>query len=122
MTQQSVPEIQTVIRSLNNWFGPNLIGEMCGMKGAAPLKKWLVRPPNAEEEARLREGYAVFRALLQGADADIARVWMLGMNPHLIDHSDRGMHDGNPVTEIGLGYGADVMAAVRAFLEDPMLT
>jgi hypothetical protein len=109
---QDVPEIQAVIRSLTDWLGPRLMGEMCGMVGSVPLKKWLVKPPNVEEEGKLRTGYAAFRLIRNAEGVDIARAWMVGMNPHLDDR--------NPLTEIGLGHGRDVMMAARAYLHDPM--
>jgi hypothetical protein len=117
---QDAPEIQVVIRSLTDWIGPRLMGEMCGMVGSVPLKKWLVKPPNVEEEGKLRTGYAVFRLIRNAEGVDIARAWMVGMNPHLENHSACRTPDGNPLTEIGLGYGREVIAAARAYLQDPM--
>lgn len=121
--EENVPTIQVVIRSLTDWLGPGLMGEMCGMAGSVPLKKWLVKPPNVEEEGKLRTGYEVFRLLRNADGVDLARAWMVGMNPHLADHGDHGSdehRDGNPLTEIGLGYGREVLAAAHAYLHDPM--
>lgn len=124
MSTKSVPTIQTVVRSLTDWLGPALVGEMCGMQGAAPLKKWQVKPPNVEEEGKLRTGYEAFQIIRKAEGVDIARAWMLGMNPHLENHSgaDGGStgRDGNPIIETGLGYGRDVLAAARAYIQDPM--
>ncbi len=123
--EQNVPTIQAVIRSLTDWLGPNLMGEMCGMAGSVPLKKWLVTPPNVEEEGKLRTGYAAFRILRNAEGVDLARAWMVGMNPHLVDHRSDGdefQRDGNPLAEIGLGYGREVLAAARAYVQDPMST
>lgn len=114
--------IQAVIRSLTDSLGPGLMGEMCGMEGAVPLKKWLVKPPTMEEEVKLRLGYEAFRIIRNAEGADIARAWMVGMNPHLENHSACRHSDGNPITEIGLGYGDEVLAAARAYVEDPSVT
>jgi hypothetical protein len=116
------PTVQAVIRSLADSLGPGLMGEMCGMEGSAPLKKWLVRPPNVEEEAKLRFGCEAFRIVRNIDGADIARAWMIGMNPHLENHSQCQHPDGTPVTEIGLGYGGEVLAAARAYAQDSMAT
>lgn len=117
---ENAPAIQVVIRSLTDWLGPRLMGEMCGMAGSVPLKKWLVQPPNAEEEEKLRAGYTAFRLIRNEEGADLARAWMYGMNPHLENHSVCRTPDGNPITEIGLGYGREVIAAAQAYLQDPM--
>lgn len=120
-----MPTIQVVIRSLTDWIGPDLMGVMCGMKGSAPLKKWMVRPPNIEEEAKLRTGYEAFRIVRKVDSVEVVRAWMVGMNPHLVNHdedSDPEWVDGTPVIEIGLGYGREVLTAARAYAEDPMLT
>lgn len=116
------PTVQAVIRSLTDSLGPRLMGEMCGMQGAAPLKKWLVRPPSVEEEGKLRFGYEAMRIVRNSDGADVARAWMVGMNPHLENHSECRTDDGNPITEIGLGYGREVLAAARAYAQDPMMT
>lgn len=113
MTKQE-PAIQVVVRSLVNWLGPDLVGEMCGLDGPAPVKRWQVQSPDAEQEVKLRIGYKVFRILRQAEGVDVARAWMFGMNP-LLD-------DANPVTSIGEGNGEAVVAAARAHSEDPMLT
>jgi hypothetical protein len=122
MPESNEPTIQSVVRSLVDWLGPGLVGELCGMVGAAPLKKWLVKPPTAEEEAKLRTGYEVFQMIRRSEGVDIARAWMIGMNPLLENHSECRTPDGTPVTEIGLGHGGDVLAAARAYLQDPMVT
>lgn len=119
---QNVLTIQTVIRSLTDHLGPGLMGAMCGMQGAAPLKKWLVKPPNVEEEGKLRTGYEAFQIIRKAEGADIARAWMIGMNPHLENHQGESSVDGNPIFEIGLGYGRDVLTAARAYAQDPSLT
>ena len=125
MSTQEVPTIQVVIKSLTDWLGPDLMGVMCGMKGSAPLKKWMVRPPNIEEEAKLRTGYEVFRIVRKVDSLEVAQAWMVGMNPHLRDHdenSDPAWDDGTPVVEIGLGDGRDVLTAARVYPKDPSLT
>lgn len=113
MTQQE-PTVQVVIRSLTDWIGPLLTGEMCGMRGSAPLKKWLVKPPTPEEEAKLRTGYTVLRMIRNAESIEIARAWAVGMNPLLGDE--------NPLTVIGEGRGEEVIAAARVYLADPMVT
>lgn len=120
--QEKVPEIHQVIRSLTDWIGPSLLGELCGLPGAAPLRRWLVQPPDIETEAKLRIGYGAFQILRKAEGVDIARAWMVGMNPHLENHSQCRHPDGTPITEIGLGYGDEVLAAARAYVQDPMAT
>jgi hypothetical protein len=120
--QEKVPEIHQVIRSLTDWLGPSLLGELCGLPGAAPLRRWLVQPPDIETEAKLRIGYDVFQILRKAEGVDIARAWMIGMNPHLVNHDGGNYPDGCPTTEIGLGYGTDVLAAARAYVQDPSVT
>lgn len=117
---QNEPTVQAVIRLLTDWLGPGLMGEMCGMQGAVPLKKWLVQPPTFEEESKLRTGYEAFQIIRRAEGVDLARAWMVGMNPHLDNHSECRTSDGNPLTEIGLGYGTEVLAAARAYVQDPM--
>jgi len=120
--KQEPLEIQVIVRSLVNSLGPGLVGEMCGMPGAAPVKRWQVRPPDVSEEEKLRIGYEVFQMIRKVEGAEIAMSWMIGMNPLLDNHSACRTKDGTPVTEIGLGYGREVIAAARAYLQDPMLT
>lgn len=120
--KQNEPTIQVVMRHLSDWLGPGLMGEMCGLPGAAPLKRWQVQAPGAEEEAKLRMGHKVFRLIRSAEGADIARAWMIGMNPHLENHDEGDHPDGCPVTEIGLGYGEDVLTAACTYLQDPSLT
>lgn len=120
--RQPTPAIQTVIRLLTDWMGPGLMGEICGMQGSAPLKKWLVKPPTAEEEAKLCTGYEAFQIIRREEGVDLARAWMVGMNSLLENHSECRTSDGTPVTEIGLGYGQEVLAAARSYVQDPMVT
>lgn len=121
MTQEE-PEIQQVVRLLTDWLGPSLLGELCGMPGAAPLKKWLVQEPDADNAAKLRDGYQAFQIIRKAEGVDIARAWMIGMNTHLENHDGGDYPDGCPTTEIGLGYGEDVLAAARAYVQDPSTT
>lgn len=114
MKQKEVPTIQVVVRSLTNWLGPALVGELCGLNGPAPLKRWQVQPPSVDEEAKLRTGHEVFTILRRAECADTARAWMIGMNPLL--------EDKNPIDEIGHGNGRNVLAAARTYLQDPMIT
>lgn len=100
---QEEPAVQAVIRWLTNSLGPDLMGEMCGLPGAAPLKKWQISPPEPDVEKRLRIGYEVFRVLRQAEGAESARLWLTTANPALDDE--------DPIAAVGQGHGAAVLAA-----------
>jgi hypothetical protein len=110
----SQPGIRAVLNYLTDALGPSLIGAACGLEGAAPLKTWTVRPPNVETEAKLRACYQVTRLLADNEGVDIARAWLIDMNPQLADE--------NPLAEIGKSNAEAVLLAARSYLEDPMLT
>lgn len=122
MTRENTPEIHVVIRLLADWLGPSLLGELCGMPSVPPLRRWLVEAPNETDEAKLRTGYEVFQILRRKEGVDVACAWMIGMNTHLVNHDGGAYPSGCPVTEIGLGYGEQVLAAARAHVQDPSAT
>lgn len=106
------PSIQAVLRYLNDVLSSGLIGVVAGLEGSAPLKTWMVRTPGAEIEGKLLVAYDVVKKIHRAECAQTAFNWMCGMNPHLGDK--------NPALEIGAGNGQEVLAAARAYLNDPM--
>jgi hypothetical protein len=108
------PDVRSLISQMADGLGPELIGAMCGLEGSAPLKTWMIQPPDGEIEAKLRTGHKVFKVLREAEGVDIARAWLMGMNPLLAD--------ANPLFEIGAGHGDTVLLAAWSYLEDPMLT
>jgi hypothetical protein len=103
---QNEPAIQAVVRWLANSLGPDLMGEMCGLPGPAPLKKWQISEPGPDLEGRLRLGYEALRTLRQTEGLEAARLWLTSPNP--------GLGDKDPVVAIGEGHGASVLAAAVA--------
>lgn len=114
MNSPNQPGIRTVLSYLTDKLGPSLVGATCGLEEPAPLKTWTVRPPDVETEAKLRMCYQVTKLLTEREGVDIARAWLIGMNPQLADE--------NPLAEIGRGNGNAVLLAAKSYLEDPMLT
>lgn len=103
------PDIRSVISALANDLGPELIGLMCGLETPAPVKTWMVKPPNVQIESKLRIGHKVFSGIARVDGPDVARAWCLGMNPQLDDH--------NPLMQIGSGLGHKVLQAARTYVE-----
>lgn len=108
------PTARAVILRLTDVLGPALVGAVAGLEGPAPVKTWMIRPPDAGKETRLRVAYEVVEMIAEIESAEVALIWMCGSNPLLDDR--------NPAFEIGRGGGDAVLKAARAYLKDPMLT
>lgn len=112
--EKRVPSVKEVVHRLVDVLGPTITGVTAGLPGPAPVKTWMVRPPNVEQEAKLRTAYEVVELIAANESPEIALIWMCGMNPHLADD--------NPAFEIGRGNGRDVLIAARSYVQDPSVT
>lgn len=113
-SDERIPSIKEVVHRLVDVLGPTITGVTAGLPGPAPVKTWMVRPPNIEQEGKLRTAYEVVELIAENESPEIALIWMCGMNPQL--------GDDNPAFEIGRGNGRDVLVAARAYVKDPMVT
>lgn len=100
-----------IARILVTGLGPTLVAAMTGSKDRKLPAKW-AKPdgptPRAEFLRRLQLGHRAWASLVQAENEHVARSWFIGGNPLL--------HEATPITAIREGQGAEVMAAVEAFL------
>ncbi len=97
-----------VARELQDVLGQKLTAFIAGAKDPKATGKWVQgRQPHPDTEQRLRAARQVLEVLLQSDSAQTARVWFIGMNPHLGDDS--------PAEAIRDGHFKDVIAAARTF-------
>ena len=101
-----VAEIAAVLQAQ---LGQALLGVIVG-KNARTLARWAhtaVRPPHASEKL-LRDTFQVFEILTSVDSPDVARAWLMGMNPDLDDAS--------PAEALADGRSREVMAAARSYI------
>ena len=97
-----------VARELQEVLGQKLTAFIAGAKDPKATGKWAQgRQPHPDTELRLRAAHQVLEVLLESDSAQTARVWFIGMNPHLGDDS--------PAEAIRDGHFKDAMAAARTF-------
>ncbi|TFD75594.1 hypothetical protein E3T54_11740 [Cryobacterium sp. Sr8] len=102
----SVAEIAAVLQAQ---LGQVLLGVIVG-KNARTLARWAhatVRPPHASEKL-LRDTFQVFEILSSVDSPEVARAWLMGMNPELDDAS--------PAEALADGRSREVMAAARSYI------
>lgn len=102
----SSAEITAVLQAQ---LGQALLGVIVG-KNARTLARWAhatVRPPHASEKI-LRDAFQVFEILISVDSPEVARAWLMGMNPELDDAS--------PAEALSDGRSREVMAAARSFI------
>ncbi|TFB56383.1 hypothetical protein [Cryobacterium tagatosivorans] len=102
----SVAEIAAVLQAQ---LGQALLGVIVG-KNARTLARWAhatVRPPHASEKL-LRDTFQVFEILSSIDSPEVARAWLMGMNPELDDAS--------PAEALADGRSREVMAAARSYI------
>lgn len=90
-------------------LGQALLGVIVG-KNARTLARWAnatVRPPHASEKL-LRDTFQVFEILSSVDSPEVARAWIMGMNPELDDAS--------PAEALAEGRSREVMAAARSYI------
>lgn len=109
MTPKAQPDVESVLTLLEDRLGTRLVSLLCGLRKEISLETTMAKPLSIEAEAKLRTGYTAFRAISETEGPDVARAWMIGMNPLLGDSS--------PIEEIAEGRGPEVLAAVRIYLE-----
>ena len=100
-----------IARVLVAGLGPTLVAAMTGSKDRKLPAKW-AKPdgptPRDEFWNRLQLGHRAWASLVQVENEHVARAWFIGGNPLL--------QEATPITAIREGQGAQVMAAVEAFL------
>ena len=101
----SVAEIAAMLQAQ---LGQVLLGVIVG-KNARTLARWAhstVRPPQASEKL-LRDTFQVLEILCSVHSPDVARAWVMGLNPELGDAS--------PAEALSEGRSREVMAAARSY-------
>jgi hypothetical protein len=95
---------------LQDALGQKLVAHMTGVEDPKAVGRWAANKhqPRAENEARLRAAYQVFRLLSTQESPHTVRAWFVGLNPQLDDES--------PATAIREGRSRDVWTAAKAFL------
>jgi len=100
-----------IARILVAGLGPTLVAAMTGSKDRKLPTKW-AKPdgptPRTEFLYRLQLGHRVWARLVSMENEHVARSWFIGGNPLL--------HEATPISAIRDGEGAQVMAALEAFL------
>ena len=94
-------------------LGPTLVAALAGATSREQATAW-ARPdgpePSPDAARRLELAHRVWTQVAAAEGDDVARAWFIGGNPLLGDHV--------PLTAILDDRATEVMAAVRAFLED----
>jgi len=107
MADEKVPPITSVVRALDVAFGERDIAEMAGAASKDDASRWMRgERMNVEQEAKLRTGHKAFEIISKADGWNVARAWMLGMNPQLDDE--------NPILCIAQGRCRDVLMAAQA--------
>jgi len=106
-------DLHEVARQLVSHLGPTLVAALAGATAKGQAIEWAMPdgpepPPDAAR--RLELAHRVWTEVAASEGDDVTRAWFLGYNPLLGDHV--------PLTAILDDRATEVMAAVRAFLED----
>lgn len=97
-----------VARELQEVLGQKLTAFIGGVKDPKATGKWAQgRQPHPDTEQRLRAARQILEVLLESDSPQTARVWFIGMNPHLDDDA--------PANAIRDGRFKEVIAAARTF-------
>lgn len=100
-TDQIAQELQDVL-------GQKLTAFIAGAKDPKATGKWVQgRQPHPNAEQRLRAAHQILEVLLEVDSPQTARVWFVGMNPHLGDDS--------PAEAIRDGHLKAAITAARTF-------
>jgi hypothetical protein len=106
-------DIREITARLNAALGATLVSTLAGSKDAKASKEWTKAggpEPSPEAARRLAFAYEQWQRVVEAEDADVARVWFVGMNPWLNDDS--------PINAIREDRLKEVSYAVQALVDD----
>jgi hypothetical protein len=104
------PSIATVVRLLDILLGVRLTAKVASAATEDEVTRWMQgERMSIEQEARLRTAHQVSQVIAEREGPQVARAWMLGMNPQLDDE--------NPILCIAADRHHDVLLAARAYLK-----
>ena len=106
-------DIHELVRQLNTHLGPTLVAALVGSKDRKAPIRWARHDgpePRPETAGRLMLAHRAWTHIVVAENEHVARAWFIGGNPFL--------GEATPITAIREGSGREVMAAVRALLED----
>lgn len=106
-------DLHEIARQLVSHLGPTLVAALAGATDRGRAIEW-AKPdgpePPPDAARRLQLAHRVWTLVAAAEGDDIARAWFVGGNPLLGEHI--------PLTAILEDRAPEVMAAVRALLED----
>lgn len=106
-------DLHEIARHLVSRLGPTLVAALAGATAKEQAIEW-AKPdgpePPPDAARRLELAHRAWTAVAASEGDDVTRAWFIGYNPLLGDHL--------PLTAILDDRATEVMAAVRAFLED----
>lgn len=106
-------DLHEIARQLISHLGPTLVAALTGATAKEQAIAWAMPDgpePPADAARRFELAHRVWTQVAAAEGDDITRAWFIGANPLLGDQV--------PLTAILDDRAAEVMVAVRAFLED----
>jgi len=106
-------DVHEMARQLNSHLGPTLVAALTGATDKGQAIRW-AKPdgpePRPDAARRLQLAHRVWTHIAVAENEHTARAWFIGGNPLLGEDT--------PLTAIREDRAREVMAAVRALLED----
>lgn len=106
-------DLREIARQLVSHLGPTLVAALTGATDKGQAIEWAMPDgpePQPDAARRLELAHRVWTEVAAAEGDDVTRAWFIGYNPLLGDQL--------PLTAILDDRATEVMAAVRAFLED----
>lgn len=112
-TRGQEADVHEMARQLDSHLGPTLVAALTGATDKGQAIRW-AKPDGPEPRPaavrRLQLAHQVWTQVAAAAGEDVARAWMIGANPLLGEDT--------PATAIREDRAPEVLAAVRALIED----